>query len=99
MSTSTVPEIKVAKLESKIDDIHDKLEQLVRLEVRHEHSEYRIGVIEKAVVEVKNDVQVMHNHVAANSMLSGNLERLGWILVSAVVGTLAYFAKHFGGTG
>ena len=97
MGTIEVDEQKLDKLEAKLDSIVERLEQLVRLEVKHDNTDYRVTQIEKRLDAVNDKVELLQDNVTANSMITGGVERFGWILVTAVVGILAFFARGFGG--
>ena len=79
---------RMNSLEGKLDSIVDKLESLVRLEERHNSTVSRLDRLESKVDDMSEKVQ-------ANTFVSGAVERFAWVIVSALVGVIAFFARGF----
>lgn len=82
----TVSADRLDRVEQVLEKMADRLDQLIKLEVRHDNTVYRIDKMEEKVDK-------MYDNVKANSMITGATERFGWILVSAIVGLAAYFLR------
>ena len=81
--------LRLDNMERKLDTIMSRLEDLIRLEQKHESTVDRLDRMEKKLERLDDEV-------TSNTFITGVTERLGWIIVSAVVGVIAFFARGIG---
>lgn len=79
-------EIKVDKLTSVISDIVRVEERMAASGERIDRLEYRMDIYEEDIGELKETVQTY-----AASVKTG--ERLFWLIITALVGTIMFFGK------
>lgn len=84
---------RLDRIETILERLTEKLDELVKLEARHDNTVYRVQRCEDRVDKMEEKMEGIQDQVRTNSMITGATERLGWIVVTAVVGVVAWFFK------
>ena len=69
-------------MEVKIDGILNKLEMLVRLEMRYEAAAAQLGRMEARLDKQEIELDKVADEVAGNTFIAGGVERFSWLIVS-----------------
>jgi len=91
--TVRVDDGRLSIVESKLDRIVERLEALIRLEERHDGAVKRIDRHDERLDRHAERLGALEADASAYHQRSNIVERFLWIVVSAVVGLGAYFAR------
>ena len=86
-------EARRQRIENKLDKLSEAFTILARVEEKIMSSNTRIDRLEYRADEAERDVDKIKGIVGYNQQTVRQVERVAWILVSSLVGTLMYFFK------
>lgn len=81
------------EVKEQLTSILSRLDDLVRLEVKHDNTIEGLVRAHDRIDNVSKKVDEMEKLVASNSAIARVVERLGWIVITSLIGLLAYLFK------
>ena len=86
-------ESRLERLETKIDAVNDRLNEIVRLDEKIYAVVKRLDRFEKRLDGQETDLSKIKGIVGYNQQAVKNYERFVWILISALTSSLVYFMR------
>ena len=91
--TEVVSSDRIDQIEKVLEKVAIRLDQLVALEVNHAHTKDTVAEVKEDVDDLKKDVHQLSLKLQTSAMITSGVERLGWLLVSALIGLGVYFLR------
>ena len=88
-----VDERRLDRMEEKLDKVVESLNALVRLEEKHNSIELRLERAEGRVDTHARRLTDVEGDLRARGAIGGKVERFIWVVVSAVVGAVAFYLR------
>lgn len=79
---------RLARIEQKLDQIQEVLVSMARIEERQAQFEEVTQIILKRIEKHSDRVAALEKKVSANSVWTGALSKVGWLVVAALVGAI-----------
>ena len=86
-------ERQLTEVKAQLDKIVSRLDDLVVLEAKHDNTVEAVNRCHKRVDKLEIKVEELAKEAAANTFLTRIGERIGWLIMSAAVGLVAYFIR------
>jgi len=86
-------DLRLDRLEVKIDKLSEALSLLARVEEKIHSANGRIDRLEYRADEQERDTDAIKGIVGYNQQHVKNMERLVWIVVSALIATATYYLR------
>jgi len=86
-------QLRLERLETKIDRMSEALQMLARVEEKIHSANGRIDRLEYRADEQENDVDKLKATVGYNQQNVKLMERFVWVMISSLVGLVAYYIK------
>jgi len=86
-------EIRLQRIEEKLDKLNDTIAEFARIEERMLSVFKRLDRHEKRLDDQEDDIRNLSNDVLLNTKTSNNIERMFWIFVTAGASFTVYFMK------
>jgi len=86
-------ELRLQRIEEKLDRLADTITEFARIEERMLSVFKRLDRHEKRLDDQEDDIRNLSNDVLLNTKTSNNIERMFWIFVTAGASFTVYFMK------
>lgn len=86
-------EHRLERLETKIDAVNERLNEIVRLDEKIYAIVKRLDRFEERIDKQEKDINTIKGIVGYNQQAVRNYERFVWILISALATSVTYFIK------
>lgn len=93
MTEQTDYSVRLNRIETKLDKLTEALTMIARVDEKLTAGSLRVDRLEYRLDEQENDLDKIKEIVGYNSQSVKVAERFVWILVSAIVGIIAYGFK------
>jgi len=93
MSDQTDYSVRLNRIETKLDKLTEALTMIARVDEKLTAGSLRIDRLEYRLDEQETDLDKIKEIVGYNSQTARTAERFVWLLVSALVGIVAYGFK------
>ena len=91
--TADTQEARLQRIENKLDKLSEAFTILARVEEKIMSSNARIDRLEFRADESERDMDKMKGVIGYNQQTVKLIERFAWLVVSTLVGTVAYFLR------
>lgn len=86
-------EQELAEVKKQLEKVINRLDTLVGLEIRHDNTVDSVNRCHKRVDQLEDKVERLAAEAATNTYLTKAFERIGWLLMSSVIGLGVYFLR------
>ena len=93
MSDQTDYSVRLNRIETKLDKLTEALTMIARVDEKLTAGSLRVDRLEFRLDEQETDLDKIKGIVGYNSQTAKTAERFVWLLVSAIVGIVAYGFK------
>jgi hypothetical protein len=80
---------RLLRIENKLDKIQEVLVSMARIEERQANNEGLTQIILEKLERYSGRIEKIERTVSQNSLWTGALSKLGWMIVAVLVGALA----------
>lgn len=85
---------RLDRIDTKLDKLTDAISQLARIEERISHQNQNMIQLDAQFKDMEDRIRQLEYQGGTRGVLLRHIERFGWLLISAVIGLLAYFFRE-----
>ncbi|WP_066015951.1 hypothetical protein [Endozoicomonas atrinae] len=84
---------RLDRIDVKLDRLSEAVSQLARIEERISHQNDNMNQLDSKHSEMEARIRALELQGSSRGVLLAGIERLGWLVVSALIGLVAFFFR------
>jgi len=88
-----VDDQRLDRIEAKLDKLAEVMTLIARVEEKIVANQDRVNRMEERIDEHDNEIIDIRSKVASNTTHVKAAERIAWLVISSIVGTMAYYFR------
>ena len=84
---------RLDRTDVKLDKLSEAISQLARIAERISHQNDNLNQVDNKLSDLEGRSRTLELHSSSRAMVIGSIERFGWIVISALIGIVAYFFR------
>lgn len=84
---------RLDRIDVKLDKLSEAVSQLARIEERISHQNDNMNQLDSKLSEMEARIRALELQGSSRGVLLAGIERLGWLVVSALIGLVAFFFR------
>ena len=85
---------RLDRIDVKLDKLSEAISQLARIEERISHQHDNMNQVDSKLSDLEKRIRTLELQGSSRGVVIGSIERFGWIVMSALIGLVAYFSAH-----
>ena len=82
---------RLDRIDVKLDKLSEAISQLARIEERISHQHDNMNQVDSKLSDLEKRIRTLELQGSSRGVVIGSIERFGWIVMSALIGLIAYF--------
>ncbi|WP_419533726.1 hypothetical protein [Endozoicomonas sp.] len=84
---------RLDRIDVKLDRLSEAVSQLARIEERISHQNDNMNQLDSKLSEMEARIRALELQGSSRGVLLAGIERFGWLVVSALIGLVAFFFR------
>ncbi|MBO9484132.1 hypothetical protein [Salinisphaera sp. G21_0] len=84
---------RLDRIDVKLDKLSEAVSHLARIEERISHQNDNMNQLDSKLSEMEARIRALELQGSSRGVLLAGIERFGWLVVSALIGLVAYFFR------
>lgn len=84
---------RLDRIDVKLDKLSEAISQLARIEERISHQHDNMNQVDSKLSDLEKRIRTLELQGSSRGVVIGSIERFGWIVMSALIGLVAYFFR------
>ena len=84
---------RLDRIDVKLDKLSEAVSQLARIEERISHQNDNMNQLDSRLGEMEARIRALELQGSSRGVLLAGMERFGWLVVSALIGLVAFFFR------
>ena len=85
---------RLDRIDVKLDKLSEAISQLARIEERISHQNDNLNQVDNKLSDLEARIRTLELHSSSRAVVIGSIERFGWMVISALIGVVAYFFRN-----
>ena len=84
---------RLDRIDVKLDKLSEAISQLARIEERISHQNDNMNQVDSKLSDLEARIRTLELQGSSRGVVIGSIERFGWIVISSLIGIVAYFFR------
>ncbi len=84
---------RLDRIDVKLDKLSEAISQLARIKERISHQHDNMNQVDSKLSDLEKRIRTLELQGSSRGVVIGSIERFGWIVMSALIGLVAYFFR------
>ena len=84
---------RLDRIDIKLDKLSEAISQLARIEERISHQNDNMNQVDSKLSDLEARIRTLELQGSSRGVVIGSIERFGWIVISSLIGIVAYFFR------